>query len=98
MASELTHEDVRRIAELARLELGDADVEKFGQQINDILEYAAQLQQIDTAGVAPTAHVLGVVPAWRDDVPNPSLDRTDALSNAPDADRRLGLFKVPKVL
>ena len=98
MPSELTRDDVLRIAELARLELLDADVEKFRQQINDILSYAAQVQEIDTTGVPPTAHVLGVAPAWRDDAPEPSLDRPDALRNAPEADPQAGLFKVPKVL
>ena len=98
MPSKLTRDDVLRIAELARLKLSDAEVERFGQQINDILGYAEQVQDVDTTGVAPTSHVLGFAPTWRDDAPEPSLARADALGNAPDADRQAGLFKVPKVL
>ena len=98
MPSKLTREDVLRIAELARLELSDAEVERFSKQISDILGYAEQVRDVDTTDVPPTSHVLGVAPAWREDDPRPSLDRRDALRNAPDADLDAGLFKVPKVL
>ena len=98
MASKLTRADVLRIAELARLQLSDDEVERYGKQLNDILGYAEQVQDVDTTGVPPTSHVLGVVPAWREDEPEASLDRREALKNAPDADLEAGLFKVPKVL
>lgn len=98
MASTLTRADVLRIAELARLELSDDEVERFSKQISEILGYAEQVQDVDTTGVPPTSHVLGVVPAWREDEPQPSLDRREALANAPESDRGTGLFKVPKVL
>ena len=98
MGSKLTRDDILRIAELARPELSDADVDRFGRQINDILGYAEQVQQIDTTGVPPTSHVLGFTPTWRADEPHQSIDRADALRNAPEADPRAGLFKVPKVL
>jgi aspartyl-tRNA(Asn)/glutamyl-tRNA(Gln) amidotransferase subunit C len=98
MPSKLTREDVLRVAELARLRLTDDEVTRFSEQINDILGYAGQVQEVDTTGVPPTSHVLGVAPAWRADEPRPSLDRPNALGNAPEADRSAGLFKVPKVL
>ena len=98
MASTLTAADVLRIAELAHLELGEAEVELFRRQINEILEYAEQVQEVDTSGVSPTSHPLDVHDAWREDVVQPSLDRRSGLANAPDADRDAGLFKVPKVL
>ena len=98
MPSKLTRDDVLRIAELARLELNDDEVDRFSRQINEILGYADQVQQVDTTGVPPTSHVLGFTPTWRDDEPQPSLTRDDALQNAPGADRQAGLFKVPKVL
>jgi aspartyl-tRNA(Asn)/glutamyl-tRNA(Gln) amidotransferase subunit C len=98
MPSTLTSADVLRIAELARLELSDAEVELFSRQITDILGYAEQVREVDTSGVSPTSHPLDVHAAWREDVPQPSLDRATALANAPDANREAGLFKVPKVL
>lgn len=90
--------DVRRIAALARLELTDEEVTLFSRQLRDILAYADQVQQVDTAGVPPTSHPLADTPAWREDVPRPSLDRGRILEQAPDGSVAAGLFKVPKVL
>ena len=98
MPSTLSSADVLRIALLARLELSEAEVELFSRQITDILSYAEQVRDADTSGVSPTSHPLDLVPAWREDEAQPPLDRRAALSNAPDADRQAGLFKVPKVL
>jgi len=98
MPSTLTSADVLRIAELARLELSDAEVELFSRQITDILGYAEQVRDVDTSGVSPTSHPLDVHAAWREDREQPPLDRVAALANAPDADRDAGVFKVPKVL
>jgi len=98
MASKLTREEVLRVARLAHLELSDADVELFTHQLADILAYASDVQQVDTADVPPTSHALASGPMWREDVPAPSLDRDEVLANAPDARREAGLFRVPKVL
>ncbi len=98
MASKLTRDDVLRVARLAHLDLTDADVDLFTQQLADILAYAGEVQKIDTADVPPTSHALASGPMWRDDAPVPSLDRHEALANAPDARREAGLFRVPKVL
>lgn len=98
MPSTLTSADVLRIAELARLDLSEAEVELFSRQITDILGYAEQVREVDTSGVSPTSHPLDVHAEWREDVVQPSLDRPTAMANAPDADRDAGLFKVPKVL
>src|SRR5207249_306307 len=98
MASTLTTSDVLRIAELARLELSDTEVELFSRQITDILGYAEQVQEVDTSGVSPTSHPLDMHAVWREDQMETSLDRGSAMANAPDADREAGLFKVPKVL
>lgn len=97
MSSKLTRDEVLRVAELARLELTDAEVERFTQQLAGILTYAGEVSRIDTTGVAPTAHVA-TAPRWREDVPGPSLDRATILDNAPDAAPAAGLFRVPKVL
>jgi aspartyl-tRNA(Asn)/glutamyl-tRNA(Gln) amidotransferase subunit C len=98
MASKLTRDDVLRVATLARLELTDAEIDTFTGQLAAILDYAGEIQKIDTTGVAPTSHALGEAPAWREDTPEPSLDRHEILERAPGADQTAGLFKVPKVL
>jgi aspartyl-tRNA(Asn)/glutamyl-tRNA(Gln) amidotransferase subunit C len=106
--STLTVADVERIAALAHLELTDEEKQLFTRQLADILNYAEQLQAIDTTGVPATAHVnagpsttLGAGrPAGveRPDEPRPSLSIEDALANAPDAAPDAGLFRVPRVI
>src|SRR5689334_17707608 len=90
--------DVEAIAALAQLELDDKEVDLFARQLGDILEYAKQVQQIDTTGVPPTASVGSRRDADRADVAGPSLDRSEALANAPDPAPTAGLFKVPRVI
>jgi aspartyl-tRNA(Asn)/glutamyl-tRNA(Gln) amidotransferase subunit C len=98
MPGDFTREDVERIARLARLELTEHEKTLLVPQLSSFLAYAEQVQQVATAGVAPTSHPLASTGGWREDVPQPSLDRTEALSQAPDADVARGLFKVPRVL
>ena len=98
MSSNLTRDEVLRIAELARLELSEAEVDLFTRQLADILDYAEQVQEVETAGVPPTSHPLEIEGAWRTDTRAASLAPADSLANAPSADRAAGLFKVPKVL
>jgi aspartyl-tRNA(Asn)/glutamyl-tRNA(Gln) amidotransferase subunit C len=98
MPAEFTRADVQAIAALANLELDDQELDLFTRQLGDILAYAHQVQQIDTAGVPPTASVVTRHLAERPDEPRPSLDRTDALSNAPDTDPDRRLFRVPRVI
>jgi len=94
----LTRQEVERIAALASLELTDAEIETFTRQLAGILEYARQVQQIDTTGVAPTSHGVGATPLERDDEPRPSTDRAEVLTAAPDPAIDAGLFRVPRVL
>jgi aspartyl-tRNA(Asn)/glutamyl-tRNA(Gln) amidotransferase subunit C len=98
MASALTREEVATIAALANLELDAGEIELFARQLGDILAYADEVQQIDTAGVPPTASVVTRHAADRPDEVRPSLARGDALANAPDAAVDAGLFKVPRVI
>jgi aspartyl-tRNA(Asn)/glutamyl-tRNA(Gln) amidotransferase subunit C len=95
--SALTRQDVQRIAELARLELSNEELELFTRQLGDILTYVEQINTLDTTGVAPTSQVLNR-PVDRDDVPAPTLSRPELLGNAPDAAIESGLFKVPRVI
>ena len=96
MAS-LSEHDVKRIADLARLELTPEELSLFTQQLSDILVYFEQIQSLDTSGVPPTSHVLNR-PVDRMDTLAPTLPLADALANAPDAASEAGLFKVPRVM
>jgi len=98
MPSRFTPEEVAAIAALANLELDPSELDLFARQLGDILAYAAEVQKIDTAGVEPTASVVTRHAADRRDEVRPSLERTEALANAPDAALAAGLFKVPRVI
>jgi aspartyl-tRNA(Asn)/glutamyl-tRNA(Gln) amidotransferase subunit C len=97
---EFTRSDIEAIASLARLHLDEDEIELFARQLGEILEYARQVQQIDTSGVLPTASVVTSSDVVRDraDETAPCLDRQAALANAPDPAAEAGLFKVPRVL
>lgn len=92
----LTNEDVLYVAGLARLEFNQEELEKYAQQLTEILEYAEKLNTLDTDNVSPTAHVLPVSNVLREDIIIPSLDREKVLQNAPE--QEAGCFKVPKVI
>ena len=94
----LTVADVERIAALAHLELTGEEKLLFPRQLADILEYAQQVQAIDTSGVPATAHVHAGQRTERDDEPRPSLPVADAMATAPDANADAGLFRVPRVI
>jgi aspartyl-tRNA(Asn)/glutamyl-tRNA(Gln) amidotransferase subunit C len=101
MPAGFTRSQVEAIAALAQLELAPEELDLFARQLGDILEYAKQVQQIDTAGVPPTATIVArdlAHSADRPDARRPSLERAEALANAPDAAIEAGLFKVPRVL
>ncbi len=94
----ITSDDVRKVAKLSRLEIPDDDVEKYSNQLEDILEYIAQLERIDTTNVPPTTRAVEVVNVFRDDnVKTSSNDiRDQLLSLAPE--REGEFYKVPKIL
>jgi aspartyl-tRNA(Asn)/glutamyl-tRNA(Gln) amidotransferase subunit C len=98
VAERLTRRDVERIAALARLELSDAETDLFVRQLAEVLEYAEQIQAIDTTDVPPTSQVLSKQPADRDDTAQPCLSNEEALANAPDPSPHTGLFRVPRVI
>ncbi|KXS45273.1 MULTISPECIES: Asp-tRNA(Asn)/Glu-tRNA(Gln) amidotransferase subunit GatC [unclassified Candidatus Frackibacter] len=87
---------VEKVAMLARLELASDEEEKMTEQLNDILDYADKLNELDTEDVKPTAHALPIKNVFREDVVEESLDRDIALKNAPE--KESGSFKVPKVI
>lgn len=92
----VTREDVAYIANLARLQPDEGQIEQLMNDMNRILEYMEQLNQVDTSAVEPLHHVIEVPPVYRKDEALPPLDHTLALSNAPDADS--DYFRVPKVI
>ncbi|RJE82619.1 Asp-tRNA(Asn)/Glu-tRNA(Gln) amidotransferase subunit GatC [Paenibacillus sp. 1011MAR3C5] len=92
----ITLKDVEHVANLARLDLSDAEKAQFTEQLNAILKYAEKLNELDTEGVEPTSHVLPITNVMRDDVKKESLPIEKVLLNAPDEED--GQFKVPAVL
>jgi aspartyl-tRNA(Asn)/glutamyl-tRNA(Gln) amidotransferase subunit C len=92
----LSVEDVAKVALLARLRVDPAELETFTAQINSIMDYVAQLQELDTTDVEPLAHGVELRNVFRDDVRGPALDREKALANAPQ--RNQSSFLVPAVL
>ena len=94
-----SHDEVARLARLARLELSREEIALFGRQLDDILSFARQIDAVDTSGV--TEATLGPDPAidtLREDVAGGSLGADTALDQAPAAGRGSGLFQVPPVL
>jgi aspartyl-tRNA(Asn)/glutamyl-tRNA(Gln) amidotransferase subunit C len=92
----ISPEQVRWVANLARLDLSPADLAKMTEQLSAILAYVDQLKQVPTDGVEPLAHPLKVHNVFRADEPAGSLPVNDALANSPD--RRGDYFGVPAVL
>jgi aspartyl-tRNA(Asn)/glutamyl-tRNA(Gln) amidotransferase subunit C len=92
----ITKEEVLHVAKLARLDMDDAAVEKFSEQIGTILTYMDSLNQVDTRGVTPTSHAISLSNAFREDEETGSLDRDAALANAPE--REDGCFVVPRIV
>lgn len=92
----LTKEEVLHVATLARLNIDDALIETFADQLGDILEYVETLDRLDTTDVVPTFHAVDKSNAFREDATTVHLDREAAVSNAPEEDE--GYFIVPKVI
>jgi aspartyl-tRNA(Asn)/glutamyl-tRNA(Gln) amidotransferase subunit C len=105
----ITREDVLRVAELAHLELSEAEIEMFQRQLDSTLNYAGKLNELDTAGVEPMTQILPPGAAaearalstslgtpLREDVVVPCDVVNEVLAQAPDADSIY--FRVPKVI
>lgn len=95
----ITRKDVEYVADLAHLELTEAELETYAQQLDSILTYMEKLNECDIANVAPMAQVLSEAPeniTLREDEPRPGFQQDTALANAPESGS--GQFKVPKVI
>jgi aspartyl-tRNA(Asn)/glutamyl-tRNA(Gln) amidotransferase subunit C len=79
----LTRAEVQHIAELAKLQLTEAEEALYQEQLSDILDSMQRLNALDTEAIPPTATVLPLRSVMRDDVPRPSLPVEEVLANAP---------------
>jgi aspartyl-tRNA(Asn)/glutamyl-tRNA(Gln) amidotransferase subunit C len=94
--SRISIEQVKHVADLARLAMTDEEVELFTKQLDAIITFAEQLNELDTENVPPTSHVLDMRNVMREDEPEPGLPREEVLKNAPD--QQDGQFRVPAIL
>ncbi|MDP7240962.1 MAG: Asp-tRNA(Asn)/Glu-tRNA(Gln) amidotransferase subunit GatC [Dehalococcoidia bacterium] len=92
----LTQEEVRHIANLARLGIGLQDVERMREQLSSILEHFQLLQALDTTEIPPTVHVVPLHTVQREDLPADSFSPDDIMANAPRPEE--GYFRVQVVL
>ena len=92
----LSRDEVKHIALLTRLGLTEAEIEKFREQLSDILENFEVLQQVDTSSILPTAQSINLQSVIREDEIAPSLSQSQVLANAPQEEK--GCFKVRAVL
>ena len=92
----LTFEEVEHIALLARLELSEEEKKIYQQQLSDILDHVARLQELDTSEISTTSSVLPPRTMLRDDIPQNGLDTEKALKNSASVDANQ--YKVPPVL
>jgi aspartyl-tRNA(Asn)/glutamyl-tRNA(Gln) amidotransferase subunit C len=89
-------EDVRHVARLARLELSEDELARFTTQLASVLDYAAQLAELEVTDLRPMSHPLPLANVLRADEVLPGLDRDEVLGQAPAAEE--GRFRVPRVL
>ena len=94
--TKITLEDVRKVAQLARLELPDEEIKVYTEQLEEILGYVEQLEKVDTEKVVPTTRAVEVINVLREDSLEESSIREELLSLAPS--REGDFFKVPKIL
>ncbi len=94
--TKITVEDVRKVANLSRLNLQEEKIETYTQQLEQILSYVAQLQLIDTSDIPPTTRAVEVVNVTRDDISKKSDIREEILELGPQ--REGEFYRVPRIL
>ncbi|MCR5833823.1 MAG: Asp-tRNA(Asn)/Glu-tRNA(Gln) amidotransferase subunit GatC [Selenomonadaceae bacterium] len=92
----ISEQDIKTVASLSRLRIPPEEAQEVTSQLDKFLTYVENLQAIDTTNIEPTTYALPMQNVFRADVVKPSLQREDALSNAPLKED--GYFKVPRVL
>jgi len=94
--AEITKDQVKHVAHLARLEITDEEAGQFTEHLSAIITYAEKLNELDTEGIEPTTHVLDLKNVFRKDEAKHTITQEEALKNAPDAQD--GQFRVPSIL
>ncbi|WP_017729181.1 Asp-tRNA(Asn)/Glu-tRNA(Gln) amidotransferase subunit GatC [Halalkalibacterium ligniniphilum] len=94
--SRISIEQVKHVAHLARLSISEEEAKVFTEQLDAIIGFAEQLNELNTDGVEPTSHVLDMKNVLREDVPAKGLPVEDVLKNAPDHED--GQIRVPSIL
>jgi len=92
----LSRDEVRHVAQLARLDFSDEEEARMAEEMSQILDYVEKLDELDTSGVPPMSHILDVTNVYRDDEIDERIDQEQALEPAPETDK--GYFAVPKVV
>ena len=93
---DITRKEVEHVADLARLNLSEEELERMTGQLGTILSYVAKLDELDTSGVAATTHAFSITNAFREDEVRESLPRDEALANGPKQNGEA--FIVPKII
>jgi aspartyl-tRNA(Asn)/glutamyl-tRNA(Gln) amidotransferase subunit C len=88
--------DVKYVANLARLDLNEEEIQDFTKQLNDIISFVKQLERVDTTNIEPTSHANAVVDVIREDKLRNGMGSDAALKNAPDQNNQQ--FKVTRVV
>lgn len=91
--SRISKDQVKHVAHLARLAITEEEADKFSKQLDAIITFAEQLNELDTEGVEPTSHVLAMKNILREDKAEQGLPQEEVLKNAPESQN--GQFKVP---
>ena len=96
MSAPISREEVAHVANLARLQLTDDELDHFTEQLAAVLNHARDVEALDTSDVEPTAHPYPLANVFRPDEVGPTLDRDEVFAQAPAAEN--GQFRVPPVL
>jgi len=92
----ITKDTVKYVADLARIELAEKEIDHFTGQLDRILEYVHKLKKLDTSNLEPTSHVLDMKNVYREDEVKASLPVSDVVKNT--ASKQDNLFKVKKII
>lgn len=92
----ISKEEAKHVANLARLAITEEETELFTRQLDSIITFAEQLNELDTTNIEPTTHVLHMKNVLREDKPSPGLPREEVLKNAPD--HQDGQIRVPGIM
>ena len=93
---EISRDEVAHLADLARIDLDDAELDHLAPQLSVILESVATIREVAAEDIPPTSHAIPLTNVFRDDVVTPSLTAEQALSGAPEQEQQR--FAVPRIL